>query len=78
MKSAVLLAAGVLTLTLSAGARADQALVLQKGLAVLQGPAEDVAARPELAGFLIHAVVFYRFTKPPRRKLWLLVDKRTS
>ncbi|MBT9490431.1 MAG: ABC transporter ATP-binding protein, partial [Rubrivivax sp.] len=33
-------------------ARADQALVLQKGQTVLQGPADDVAARPELAGFL--------------------------
>jgi branched-chain amino acid transport system ATP-binding protein len=33
-------------------ARADRALVLQKGRAVLQGPADEVAARPELAGFL--------------------------
>ncbi len=33
-------------------ARADQALVLQKGQVVLQGPAAEVRSRPELAGFL--------------------------
>ncbi len=33
-------------------ARADQAIVLQKGQAVLQGPAADVAAEPALAGYL--------------------------
>jgi branched-chain amino acid transport system ATP-binding protein len=33
-------------------ARADQALVLQKGQVVLQGRAAEVRSRPELAGFL--------------------------
>ncbi len=33
-------------------ARCDRALVLQKGQAVLAGPAQDVAADPALAGFL--------------------------
>ena len=33
-------------------ARADQALVLQKGQVVLEGPADVVRKRPELAGFL--------------------------
>ena len=33
-------------------ARADRALVLQKGQVVLQGNADDVASMPELAGYL--------------------------
>ena len=33
-------------------ARADQALVLQKGQAVLQGRADEVAASAELSGYL--------------------------
>ncbi len=33
-------------------ARSDRALVLQKGVAVLQGPSEAVAASPALAGYL--------------------------
>ena len=33
-------------------ARADRALVLQKGVAVLSGPAAEIAADPALLGYL--------------------------
>jgi branched-chain amino acid transport system ATP-binding protein len=33
-------------------AKSDRALVLQKGLAVMQGNSQDIANNPELTGFL--------------------------